>query len=115
MPRVINKQNIVISTGTYQKDGVEKQRYKTIGELLTMEGDDGSQYQFGEMWGPTGSQKFNVYEQQDRNQQRPQQQAPQSAAQEFDRSPPQQSAPPQQPAPQQFKADDDFDSSDVPF
>ena len=100
MPRVIKKENIVISTGTYQKDGVEKHRYKTIGELLTMEGDDGSQYQFGEMWGPTGSQKFNVYEQQERNQQRPQQQTRQA---------------PQQPQ-QQFNAESDPNFNDsIPF
>ncbi len=68
MPQVIKKENITISTGEYQKDGQTKQRYKTIGELVTMQGDDGSTYQFGEMWGPTGSTKFNVYEQQDRNQ-----------------------------------------------
>ena len=36
------------------------------------------------------------------------QEAPQSAAQGFDRSPP-------QPAPQQFKADDDFDDQQIPF
>jgi len=67
MPQVIKKENITISIGEYEKDGQTKQRYKTIGELVTMQGDDGSTYQFGEMWGPTGSTKFNVYEQQDRN------------------------------------------------
>ena len=103
MPRLIKKENIVISTGTYQKDGAEKHRYKTIGELLTMEGDDGSQYQFGEMWGPTGSQKFNVYEQQDRNQQGQQSGQPQ-----------QQRQVPRQQQGQQFNANDDFDQ-DIPF
>ncbi len=73
---VIKKENITISIGTYEKEGQQKQRYKTIGELVTMRGDDGSTYQFGEMWGPTGSTKFNVYEQQDRNAQTP---APQQA------------------------------------
>ena len=76
MAQLIKKENITISTGTYtNKEGAEKQRYKTIGELITMRGDDGSTYQFGEMWGPTGSTKFNVYEQQERTQQAPQQQA----------------------------------------
>jgi len=67
MAQVIKKENITISIGEYQKEGQTKQVYKTIGELVTMQGDDGSTYQFGEMWGPTGSTKFNVYEQQDRN------------------------------------------------
>ncbi len=67
MPQVIKKENITISIGEYEKDGQTKQRYKTIGELVTMQGDDGSTYQFGEIWGPIGSTKFNVYEQQDRN------------------------------------------------
>ena len=74
MSTVIKRENITISIGEYQKDGQTKQRYKTIGELITMQGDDGSTYQFGEMWGPTGSTKFNIYEQQDRNQTAPQQQ-----------------------------------------
>lgn len=64
MPQVIKRENLTISIGEYQKDGQTKQRYKTIGELVTMQGDDGSTYQFGEMWGPTGSTKFNVYSQQ---------------------------------------------------
>jgi len=74
MPQVLRRENITISIGTYEKDGATKQRYKTIGELVTMQGDDGSVYQFGEMWGPTGSTKFNVYEQQDKNAAAPQQQ-----------------------------------------
>ena len=87
MAQLIKKENITISTGEYQKDGQTKQRYKTIGELITMQGDDGSTYQFGEMWGPTGSTKFNVYDQQYRNetapqQQQYQQQAPQQAPQQ---------------------------------
>ena len=90
MAQLIKKENITISTGEYQKDGQTKQRYKTIGELITMHGDDGSTYQFGEMWGPTGSTKFNVYDQQDRNESAPQQapqqqyqqQAPQQAPQQ---------------------------------
>lgn len=75
MSQVLKRENITISIGTYEKDGQTKQRYKTIGELVTMQGDDGSVYQFGEMWGPTGSTKFNVYPKDDNNQQAPQQQA----------------------------------------
>lgn len=86
MAQVIKRENLTISIGEYQKDGATKQRYKTIGELITMQGDDGGTYQFGEMWGPTGSTKFNVYEQQDKQQAAPQQpyaqqqQAPQQQA-----------------------------------
>ena len=84
MSQVIKKENITISVGEYQKDGQTKQRYKTIGELVTMQGDDGSTYQFGEMWGPTGSTKFNVYEQQDRNAQpQAQNQQPQAPQQKY--------------------------------
>ena len=92
MPQVIKRENITISIGEYQKDGQTKQRYKTIGELITMQGDDGSTYQFGEMWGPTGSTKFNVYDQQEKQQQAPMQQ-PQYA--------PQHQQAPMQQAPQQ--------------
>lgn len=91
MAQVLKRENIVISIGEYQKDGATKQRYKTIGELITMQGDDGSQYQFGEMWGPTGNTKFNVYDQQENSQQAAQ---PQAAA-------PQQYAQPQQAVQQQ--------------
>lgn len=90
MAQVLKRENLTIVIGTYQKDGAEKKRYKTIGELVTMQGDDGSSYQFGEMWGPTGSTKFNVYDQQDNSQQAqaPQQQMQQQAPQGY-RTPPQ--------------------------
>ena len=64
MAQLIKKENITIITGTYtDAQGSEKKRYKTIAELITMQGDDGSTYQFGEMWGPHGVTKFNVYAQ----------------------------------------------------
>ena len=66
MSQVLKRENLTIVIGKYQKDGQEKSRYKTIGELVTMQGDDGGTYQFGELWGPTGSTKFNVYDQQDK-------------------------------------------------
>ena len=70
MATLIKKENITIVTGTYNdQQGNEKKRYKTIAELITMRGDDGSEYQFGEMWGPHGVTKFNVYSQDDNNQQ----------------------------------------------
>ena len=78
MAQLIKKENITIVTGIYKDaQGNEKKRYKTIAELITMKGDDGSEYQFGEMWGPHGVTKFNVYaqdEQQNNNQQNNQQQ-----------------------------------------
>lgn len=90
MSQALKRENITISIGEYQKDGQTKQKYKTIGELVTMQGDDGSIYQFGEMWGPTGGTKFNVYEQQDRN---TQQAAPHQ--QQYQQAPQQQAAPQQ--------------------
>lgn len=70
MAQLIKKENITIITGTYNDaQGNEKKRYKTIAELITMKGDDGSEYQFGEIWGPHGVTKFNVYAQEDNNNQ----------------------------------------------
>ena len=81
MAQLIKKENITIVTGTYKDaQGNEKKRYNTLAELITMKGDDGSTYQFGEMWGPHGVTKFNVYAQEESNQQNsqaPVQQAPQ--------------------------------------
>lgn len=95
MGQVIKKENITIVIREYKDNqGQDKKVYKTIGELITMQGDDGSPYQFGEMWGPTGSTKFKVFDQQDRNaapapqqgqqqyQQPQQQQAPQQGYQQ---------------------------------
>ena len=68
MAQLIKKENITIVTGTYtDNQGNEKKRDKTIAELITMKGDDGSEYQFGEIWGPHGVTKFNVYAQEDNN------------------------------------------------
>jgi len=70
MAQLVKKENITIVTGTYNDaQGNEKKRYKTIAELITMRGDDGNEYQFGEMWGPHGVTKFNVYSQDDNNNQ----------------------------------------------
>lgn len=68
MGQVIKKENIVISIREYtdNNSGQPKKVYKTIGELVTMRGDDGTTYQFGELWGPTGANKFNIYEQQEK-------------------------------------------------
>tara|TARA_R110002096_G_scaffold315227_4_gene509462 strand:- start:1159 stop:1482 length:324 start_codon:yes stop_codon:yes gene_type:complete len=100
MAQVIKRENLTIVTGLYKdkQTGEEKKRYRTIGELVTYQNDDSTITQFGEMWGPTGSTKFNVYEQTDRNasqpaqqqqqqyQQAPQQQAPQQ--QQYQQQPP---------------------------
>jgi len=79
MSQFIKKQNLTISTGEYQKDGQTKKEWRTIGELITMKGDDGSEYQFFKMWGAGGVVEGKVFEQQERqqsaqnNQQAPQQ------------------------------------------
>lgn len=65
----IKKENLVISTGEYQKDGQTKKEWRTIGEIITMQGDDGQPYQFFKMWGAGGVVEGKVFEQQDRNQQ----------------------------------------------
>ncbi len=54
-----------------------KKQWKTIGELMTMQGDDGKPYQFFKLWGAGGVMEGKVFEQQDRNQQAPQQQVQQ--------------------------------------
>ena len=61
MAQLIKKEKITIIIGTYQKDGQTKNKTRTIGELITMQGDDGSTYQFGEQWGPNGCTPFKIY------------------------------------------------------
>lgn len=73
MSTFIKKENLTISTGEYQKDGQTKKEWRTIGELITMQGDDGQPYQFFKMWGSGGVVEGKVFEQQDRNQQQQQQ------------------------------------------
>ena len=67
MATFIKKENLTISTGEYQKDGQTKKEWRTIGELITMQGDDGQPYQFFKMWGAGGVVEGKVFEQQDRN------------------------------------------------
>ncbi len=95
MSNFIKKENLVISTGEYQKDGQTKKEWRTIGEIVTMNGDDGRPYQFFKLWGAGGVVEGKVFAQQDRNQpqQQPQQQAPQQQYQQapqqpYDNSPP---------------------------
>jgi hypothetical protein len=67
MATFLKKQNLTISTGEYEKDGQIKKEWRTIGELITMQGDDGQPYQFFKMWGAGGVVEGKVFEQQDRN------------------------------------------------
>ena len=80
MSTFLKKENLVISTGEYQKDGQTKKEWRTIGEIITMQGDDGQPYQFFKMWGAGGVVEGKVFEQQDRNQQQPAQQQQQNFA-----------------------------------
>ena len=73
MTTVTKKENMTISIREYTDgQGQLKKVWKTIGELITW--DDGKQS--FELWGPTGSTKGNVFEQ-DNQTQGGQQQAPQ--------------------------------------
>jgi len=78
MATFIKKENLTISIGEYQKDGQTKKEWRTIGELITMNGDDGKPYQFFKLWGSGGVVEGKVFEQQDRQQQQPQQARPQN-------------------------------------
>ena len=74
---LIKKENLTISIGEYQdKNGATKQEWRTIGELITMQGKDGP-YQFFKLWGASGTTEGKVFEQRDRNAPQQQQQAPQ--------------------------------------
>lgn len=85
---LIKKENISIVIGTYEKDGETKKQFRTIGELITMQGDDGSHYQFGKIWGAGGCTEIKIYPQEDKNVQQPQQQ--QQAPQQYQQAPQQQ-------------------------
>tara|TARA_R110002050_G_C8722659_1_gene496536 strand:+ start:193 stop:504 length:312 start_codon:yes stop_codon:yes gene_type:complete len=91
MAQFVKKENLTISIGTYKdQQGNEKKQWKTIGEIITMNGDDGHPYQFFKLWGAGGIVEGKVFEQQENNNQAPQQ-APQGGYQQV----------PQQQAPQQ--------------
>jgi len=77
MAQFVKKENLTISIGEYEKDGQTKKQWKTIGEIVSMIGDDGQPYQFFKLWGAGGVVEGKVFEQQDNNQstnQAPQQQ-----------------------------------------
>lgn len=87
MSNLIKKENISIVIGEYtdQQTGQPKKQWRTIGELITMMGDDGQPYQFGKLWGAGGCVEVKVFEQdQNRaqnNMQQPQQQPQQQYGQ----------------------------------
>lgn len=108
MAQFVKKENLTISIGEYEKGGQTKKQWRTIGEIITMTGDDGKPYQFFKLWGAGGIVDGKVFEQQDNNaqgvQQQQYQQAPQQQAPQYQQQPPQpqqQQQPQYQPAPQQ--------------
>ena len=64
---LIKKENLVVIVDTYESNGQQKNVYKTIGELVTMQGTDGP-YQFFKLWGPHGITQGKVFEPKDNNQ-----------------------------------------------
>jgi single-strand DNA-binding protein len=117
MASVAKKENLSIAIREYQDNqGQTKKVWKTIGELVTW--DDGRQS--FEMWGPTGSTRGSVFDQD--NQQSGYNQQPQQAPQQR-QQPPQQNRGsgqntgqpvPQAPAQPARGGFDDFDD-DIPF
>jgi hypothetical protein len=74
----IKKENLVISIGEYEKNGETKQEYKTIGEIITMQGNDGP-YQFFKLWGSGGLVEGKVFAPRENNNQQQAQQGHQPA------------------------------------
>ena len=75
MAQFIKKENLTISVGEYQdQQGNQKKQWRTIGELVTMQGDDGQPYQFFKLWGAGGVVEGKVFEQNDNQQGNQQQQ-----------------------------------------
>lgn len=69
MAQFVKKENLTISIGEYtDNNGANKKQWRTIGELVTMIGDDGNPYQFFKLWGAGGVVEGKVFEQQDNNQ-----------------------------------------------
>jgi len=69
MAQFVKKENLTISIGEYEKEGQTKKQWRTIGEIVSMIGDDGQPYQFFKLWGAGGVVEGKVFEQQDNNQQ----------------------------------------------
>jgi len=69
MAQFVKKENLTISIGEYEKEGQTKKQWRTIGEIISMIGDDGKPYQFFKLWGAGGVVEGKVFEQQDNNNQ----------------------------------------------
>ena len=69
MAQFVKKENLTISIGEYEKDGQTKKQWRTIGEIVSMIGDDGQPYQFFKLWGAGGVVEGKVFEQQENNNQ----------------------------------------------
>jgi hypothetical protein len=63
MATFIKKENLTISVGEYtdKSTGKPKKQWRTIGELITMQGDDGQPYQFFKLWGAGGVTEGKVF------------------------------------------------------
>ena len=69
MAQFVKKENLTISIGEYEKDGQTKKQWRTIGEIVSMIGDDGQPYQFFKLWGAGGVVEGKVFEQQENSNQ----------------------------------------------
>ena len=69
----VKKENICIGDTYTDSQGTEKKAWKTIGEIITMNGSDGP-YQFIKLWGPDGFTEAKVFAPREDNQQSAQQQ-----------------------------------------
>jgi hypothetical protein len=102
MAQFIKKENLTISIGEYKDaQGNDKKQWRTIGEIISMMGDDGKPYQFFKLWGAGGVVDGKVFEQKENNQaQRPQQAQPQQQPPSYGNPPPQHAQQQQQQQPQ---------------
>ena len=66
MAQFVKKENLTISIGEYEKDGQTKKQWRTIGEIISMIGDDGQPYQFFKLWGAGGVVEGKVFAQEDK-------------------------------------------------
>jgi len=63
---VVKRENLTVVTRTYtDKQGQEKKVWKTIGEITTFEGDDGSKFQSAELYTMPGV-RISVFEQKEK-------------------------------------------------
>lgn len=62
---LIKKENICIAEEYTDRQGQNKKLWKTIGEIVTIQGNDGP-YQIVKLWGPGGFVDAKVYPQESR-------------------------------------------------